>query len=43
VINVIGSVVFAVAYPYVGIATTLLFFDRAETPATAAVPIPATS
>jgi len=27
---VIGSVVFALAYPYVGIATTLLYFDRTE-------------
>lgn len=30
-IDVIGSVVFALAYPYVGIATTLLFFDRVAT------------
>jgi hypothetical protein len=41
VINVIGSVVFALAYPYVGIATTLLFFDRVDVaPATAAAPVP---
>ncbi len=28
VVNVIGSVVYTVAYPYVGIATTLLYYDR---------------
>jgi hypothetical protein len=28
VINVIGALIYALAYPYIGIATTLLYYDR---------------